>query len=157
MGHVYRMKWGNRVSALLALIVGPIFIAFIWREPAQPSENPNLVPLIAIAALLLFGVYQTASAFISTVTLYQDSIELRTAFSRRSLHFSEIRGRREYIGMSRARTRYFRLEPNDDRLKSLSFQQAFTFDVAFFQWFNQLPDLDAADQKKEKESQPGLA
>jgi hypothetical protein len=31
--------------------------------------------------------------------------------------------------------------------------QAFTFDEAFFQWFNQLPDLDAADEQKWKDSE----
>jgi hypothetical protein len=111
-----------------------------------------------ITALLLSGAYQTANAFISRITLYQDSVELRTAFNRRSLRFSEIRGRREYIGMSRAKTRYFKLEPNDNRLNSLSFaEQAFTFDQAFFDWFNELPNLDAADEKKWIESKSGLA
>jgi hypothetical protein len=113
--------------------------------------------LFVLAALLLFGVYQTANAFISSVTLFEDSIELRTAFSRQSLGFSEIRGRREYISYAaRSRTPYFKLEPNDNRLNSLSFRQAFSFDEAFFQWFNKIPDLDAADEQKEKDSEPSL-
>ena len=151
---VYVMKWGSRVSALLLLVVGPILCAAIWPEPVDPSRNADLVPLFVLASLVLLGVYQTANAFISTVTLYQDSVELRTAFSRRSLRFSEIRGRREYIShWGRYRTPYFRLEPNDDRLSPFAFVQAFTFDEAFFQWFNQLPDLDAADEQKWKDSE----
>jgi hypothetical protein len=114
--------------------------------------------LFVIAALLLYGIYQTANAFISTVTLHQDSVELRTAFSRQSLLFSEIRGRRQYISYAfRSRTPYFKLVPKDDRHDSLSFEQAYKFDQAFFHWFNQLPDLDAADEKSWNDSKSGLA
>jgi hypothetical protein len=114
--------------------------------------------LLVLVALVIYGVYLTANAFISAVTLFQDSIEVRTAFSRHTLRFSEIRGRRQYISYAfRSRTPYFKLVPNDDRLSPLTFEQAYTFDQAFCQWFNQLPDLDAADEKSWNDSKSGLA
>jgi len=150
--HVYYMTWWSRASALFVLAVGSVFCIAVWSGPIFPAQNADLVRLFASAALLLYGFYQTANAFLSTVTLLQGSVEVRTAFSRKSLLFSEIRGRRQYTSMGRYRTAYFKLEPDHDRLYSLAFEQAFTFDEAFFQWFNSLPDLDAIDENNEKDS-----
>jgi hypothetical protein len=47
-------------------------------------------------------------------------------------------------------TRYLKLEPNDDRLPSLSFPRDCNFDGVFCDWFNNLPDLDAIDKPKTK-------
>jgi hypothetical protein len=148
MGHVYYRKWGDRVGAVLLLIVGAVFCTTIWSDLLSP-HNPKPLALLASAVLLVYGIYQTANAFISAVTLFEDSIELRTAFSQRSLLFSATRGRREYVTSGRYRTAYFSLVPGDDRSETLEFVQAYNFDEAFFSWFNRIPDLDAADEKKE--------
>jgi hypothetical protein len=157
MDHVYHMKWWRRVSALLILPLAGVVCIASWREPKFSPQNPNLFVLVLSGIVLLAGIYQIANAFISTVTLFADSVEVRTAFGRQSLLFGQIRGRREYVsGIGRSRTPYFSLVPNDDQLYTLAFVQAFNFDEAFLRWFNHLPDLDAADEKLEKESKAGL-
>jgi hypothetical protein len=152
VGHVYYRKWLDRVGAVFTLVVGAALSTIVWSDLLIPPHNGNLTRLVVSAALLLYGIYLTANAFISTVTLFAGSIEARTAFSRKSLQFSEIRGRREYIsGAGRYKTPYFSLVPKDNGLNILAFQQAYNFDEAFFRWFNHLPDLDAADEKMEKD------
>jgi len=156
VGHVYYRKWWGRAGTVLLLIVGAAFCTTVWDVPNFSPQNPQLLTMFVSAVILFVGIYQTANAFISTVTLFAESVESRTAFVCRRLLFSEIRGRRQYITGGRYKTAYFSLVPNDDRLYTLAFVQAFNFDEAFFRWFNHLPDLDAADEKMEKESKAGL-
>jgi len=156
VGHVYYMKWLNRAGAVLAMAAGAVLCTNVlsdWSDPLVPSRNGNLIGLLVSAALLLYGIYKTANAFISTVTLSPDSVEVRTAFSRQSLPSSQIRGRREYVSnWGRSKTWYYCLVPNDDKLGTLDFEQDFNFDETFISWFNHLPDLDAADEQMWKES-----
>jgi len=157
--HVYYMKWLDRAGAVLAMAAGAVLFTIVlsdWSDPIVPSHNGNLIGLLVSPALLLYGIYKTANAFISTVTLFADSIEVRTAFNCRSILFNEIRGRREYVNnWGRSKTWYYRLVPNDDKLGTLEFEQNFNFDEAFFSWFNRLPDLDAAELEMKKESKAG--
>ena len=159
VGHVYYMKWLNRAGAVLPMAVGAVLCTIVlsdWSDPMVPSHNRNLIGFLVAAALLLYGIYKTANAFISTVTLFPDSVEVRTAFSRHSLPSRQIRGRREYVNnWGRSKTWYYRLVPNDDKLGTLEFEQNFNFDEAFFSWFNRLPDLDAAESEMKKESKAG--
>jgi hypothetical protein len=156
VSHVYYMKWLDRAGAVLAMAAGAVLCTIAlsdWSDPIIPSHNRNLIGFLASAALLLYGIYKTANAFISTVTLFPGSVEVRTAFSRESLPSSKIRGRREYVNnWGRSKTWYYSLVPNDDKLGTLDFEQDFNFDETFFSWFNHLPDLDAADEEKNKES-----
>ncbi len=79
---------------------------------------------------------------------------------RKTLRFRDIRGRREYVvrsaGPESVSTRYLKLESNDDRLPSLEFEKYFTFDAAFYEWFNRLPNLDKLSTQREKNSNLGL-
>jgi hypothetical protein len=154
------MKWLDRVGAVLAMAAGAVLCTFVlrdWIDPIVRSHKSNTIGLLVSAALLLYGTYKTANAFISTVTLFPHSVEVRTAFSRQSLSTKQIRGRREYANnWGRSKTWYYCLVSNDDKLGTLDFEQDFNFDEAFFSWFNQLPDLDAADEKRWKESSEKL-
>lgn len=97
-----------------------------------------------------------ASAFFSRVILFDNAIEMRTIFSKNRLLFSEIRGRRESadIGLTgieivdriiRNITSSWELEPTDNKLKSINIHNFFTLDNVFYEWFNQIPDLDAEE------------
>jgi hypothetical protein len=50
-----------------------------------------------------------------------------------------------------------KLEPNDDRIPTLEFEETYyTLDDHFFAWFNALPDLDALDKTTPEKSNFGL-
>lgn len=52
---------------------------------------------------------------------------------------------------------YLKLEPNDDRFPVLDFEESYyRLDDYFCEWFNALPDLDALDKVRPKDSNFGL-
>ena len=113
--------------------------------------------LIAIVFMTV-GIGLTVNFFNTTITFTAEAVELRTIFGRKKLPLSGIRGRREYEvhGVEGGITRYLKLVPNDGRLPTLDFMKHYTFDDAFYQWFYELPDLDAEDKKKHKDANFGL-
>ena len=116
--------------------------------------------LIAVV-LFIAGLGLTLNFFTATVTFTADAVEQRSLFRQATLPFGEIRVRREFVVWSSnadggSRTRYLKLESNDDRHPPLEFMRSYTFDDAFFRWFNELPDLDAEDQKTHKDANFGL-
>jgi hypothetical protein len=157
---VYRMKWWRRASAILLLMFGILFSAAFCWGPVIRHADPNPLGIAISAAFTLVGIFWTISAFKSTVTLSDDAIEVRGILGCKRLPLNGIRGRREYVvrggGVEDASTRYLKLVPDDDRLSPLEFEKYFTFDDAFYQWFNKLPDLDAMDKIKHKDSGFGL-
>jgi hypothetical protein len=141
-GRVYRSQWWQRALAVLFPIMVPL-----WGAISGGWDT------VTTAIVFIFCAYIPACAFMATVTLSDDAIELRTLFSRRRLRFDQIRGRREYVGYGRyGGTRRFKLEPNDRRLPTLKFDKDYTFDRVFYDWFNKLPDLDAMDTAKPRDA-----
>jgi hypothetical protein len=130
----------------------------IWGGVILGRREPKLEEMVVSAILPMFGVLWVAFSFLSTVTLFVDALEHRTLLGRKRLPFEGIRGRREYFvdSYESGSTRYLKLEPNDDRLPTLDFQKYYTFDREFYEWFNNLPDLDAMDRLKGKNSSFGL-
>jgi len=117
--------------------------------------------MVIAVVFLIVGIGLTINFFKATVTFTSDAIELNTIFARKKLPFSGIRGRREYVVRggevdAGGSTRYLKLVPNDDRLPTLDFMKNYTFDDAFYSWFNALPDLDAEDKKVHKDANFGL-
>jgi hypothetical protein len=158
--HVYRLKWWVRVAASAFLGFTAVFAATIWMRATTGEEDVHLLPTIVSVVLVCGGVMWALYAFQSTVTLTESSIELRDLTGRKNLPLASIRGRRTYVvsgGDPPDQTRYFKLEPDDDRLPALDFQKDYNFDAAFFAWFNSLPDLDALDKTRAKSSNFGLA
>jgi hypothetical protein len=157
---VYKMKWWRRASAIFFLAVAILSLAgFVWG-PLSGQADPKQLGLFVSAILTVAGTCWTISTFESTVTLSRDEIAVRGFFGCKRLQFKEIRGRREYLvrgGGTAPSTRYLKLEPDDDQLSPLKFEKYYTFDDAFYQWFNKLPDLDALDKVKPKTSNFGLA
>jgi hypothetical protein len=157
---VYRVKWWRRASAILFVVLGILFLtAFCWG-PISGQADPKPLGIVFSAAFTLVGILWTIGAFKSTVTLSNDAIEVRGIWGCKRLPLNGIRGRREYVvrggGVEEGSTRYLKLVPDDDRLSPLEFEKYFTFDDAFYQWFNKLPDLDAMDKMKHKDSGFGL-
>jgi hypothetical protein len=120
-----------------------MFYAMFYLTPAEPSLWTMAGALLA----LIVTTYGTADAFNTTVTLYEDAIEVQTLFRRRRLPFSGIRGRREWVQRNAegADTHYLKLVPNDRRLPTLNLMRSFTFDEEFYRWYSSLPDLGRSD------------
>jgi hypothetical protein len=157
---VYRLKWLVRVAASALLGFSTIFAATTWAKAITGEDVAHLFPMIVSVILVCGGVVWTLYAFRSTVTLSEDAIELSDLTGRKSLPLASIRGRRTYVvsgGSEPVQTRYLKLEPDDDRFPILDFQKDYNFDAAFYAWFNSLPDLDALDKTRPKNSNFGLA
>ena len=155
---VYHLHWGQRAFALLFLAFSAFFVIGSWRSVLFGQEEPRPSLLILSVVFLLVGVGLTINALQTTVTFTCNAIELRSILSRLKLPLSKIRGRRELAarGEEGGETRYLCLVPNDDRLPTLQFMKGYTFDDAFYRWFNELPDLDAEDKKVHKDANFGL-
>jgi hypothetical protein len=151
------MRWFRQVLSVLFLVVESLIWIVTWGRVISGDREPRLWDIALPVVLTLGGAFLVASTFSSSVTLFDDAIELRTLLGRKRLSFDQIRGRREYVSPnSRIATRYLRLEPNDDRLDAVEFEKSYTFDDEFYAWFNKLPDLDALDKKRQKGSNFGL-
>lgn len=150
--HVYRLKWWVRLAASGFLAVSAIFGTAAWLRSANEARNPRFLPMLVSLICFAGGILWTFDAFGSRVTFSPERIEVRGLHGRKSLPLDAVRGRRAYSvsggGDPVIRTRYFKLEPEDDRLPVLDFQRDYNFDSAFFEWFNKLPDLDSLDKKK---------
>lgn len=155
---VYKMKWWRRASAILFLVIGILFFAGFRYGPIFRHVDPQPWGIFFSAAFTLIGIFWTYSAFRSTVTLSSDHIEVRGIFGSTQLPLNAIRGRREYVvhDAEGGSTRSLKLVSDDDRLPALEFEKYFTFDDAFYQWFNNLPDLDAMGKMRHKDSGFGL-
>jgi len=154
LGHlarVYRIGWWWRAAAIFFLTTGTVGVTGIWGGVIAGRREPKFEEMVVTAVLPLVGALLVWSAFRATVTLSEDEIELRTPFGRKKLPLHAIRGRREYVvrgGIHGGSTRYLKLETNDDRLPTMDIMKAFSFDGRFYQWFNELPDLDAQDRQR---------
>jgi len=96
--------------------------------------------------MMITGFLLSSYLFSARIILSYDAIESRSIFGRKRLPFSEIRGRRETVRCSRdGITSKFRLESKIKHGHILYLDSTFTFDDAFYEWLNQLPDLDAED------------
>ena len=99
--------------------------------------------LVACAVPFAFGGYLVAYAFMTTVTLPDEEIEMRTVFGREGLRLDEIQGRRSYWTYGdQGASRGWKLAPTRDGLPTLKLPMNFEFDPMFHEWLNNLPDLD---------------
>jgi len=156
---VYRLHWGQRSFSVLFLAFGVFFVIGSWRSVFLAQEESRPLLLILSMIFLVVGVGLTVNAYQTTVTFTSDAIELRSILGRRRLPLGEIRGRREVVasgGEEGGSTRYLCLVPDDDRLPTLQFMKSYTFDDAFYRWFNELRDLDAEDKKIHRDANFGL-
>jgi len=156
---VYRPRWFGRALALLFLAFGCFFAIGVSVKAAVELAEPEPLNVLIAILFVLVGIGWTTYTFNVTVTLSEDGITHRNLLGQKRLPLNGIRGRRECVvrgGDPPGATRYLKLEPEDDRLPSISFGKNYNFDEAFYMWFNSLPDLDAMDKVKHKDSDFGL-
>jgi hypothetical protein len=155
---VYKVSWGQRAVTVCLLAFGSVFTLAIWGGIIFRQRELKLWEILFCPTFLLGSAYFVAGALASTVTLRENGIEVRTLFTRQSLPFDKIRGRRarSVSDWEFGNSQYLRLVPNDDRLSPIEFESIYSFDKTFYEWFNKLPDLDALDKVNHKNSNFGL-
>jgi hypothetical protein len=158
---VYRPKRGQRAFALFFLAFAIFFVIGSWGGPIAGRSEAKPMEMMIAVLLLIVGMGLTVNFFTATITFTADTIEKNSLFRRERLPLSGIRGRREFVvrggsADTGGSTRYLKLVPNDDRLPALEFMKSYSFDEAFFRWFNSLPDLDAEGSETHRDSNFGL-
>jgi len=154
VARVYRLSWRGWIFPLIVLAAGIDGTVGHLTGSSKPYSRDN--GMFGSVSLMVGGVLLAISAFSSKVILSDDAIEMRTIFSKNRLLFSEIRGRRESadIGLTGSETvdrimrniaSSWKLEPTDNKLNSININNSFALDDAFYEWFNQIPDLDDED------------
>jgi hypothetical protein len=157
-GRVYRMTWLFRGLGIVFLLISCFFAFGIGRRLLMDEAKPGLEKISVVVLLLAVGCVMTLHGFVSRLLFSADGVEQVTLLGRKNMPFASIRGRREYVarGSKGGSTRYLRLEANDSHAALEFGKQLYGFDAAFWEWFNALPDLDAIDKVKQKDSNFGL-
>jgi hypothetical protein len=156
---VYRMNAFQRVFSLVFSGFYAIALVAIWFGVPSGNRKPNFVEIIVPLVLVLAGVFFSVRAFLNSITLTSDTVEVKSLAGKRVLPFDRIRGRRRYLDKGDADSpSIWRLvlESNDDRFPRIDIQETYNFDDFFYQWFNTLRDLDVLDKSKPKPSNFGL-
>lgn len=123
---------------LFIFVVGAVFFA------VSLTDHSRWGWIVISLGVTIGGLYESIYAFTSEVLLYQDAIESRSLFGSKRLSFQNIRGRREYKTGRKTRNIYLKIESNDGS-HALRSEKERNFDETFYNWFNQLPDLDAIE------------
>jgi hypothetical protein len=157
VGRVYRMSWLFRIFTMFFLVFGCTAAVAFVRDGLMDPESLTWVKLLIAIVFPVVGMFMTAKAFSSTLVFSADSVTMRSLLDTRSVEYSHIRGRREYVLQGKdGSTRYLRLDTTDGS-KPFDFgKRLYVFDDAFWAWFNALPDLDAMDKVTHKGSNFGL-
>jgi hypothetical protein len=154
---IYRIQWWQRAIALVSLGLGVFFVIALWEGSIVQQSEALPMEMMVSSVWAIFGLGLTARSFKATITFTADAVELHSLFGHKSLPLNAIRGRREYaVQGSKSGSIHLVLVSNDDRLPALDFGKYYTFDDTFFKWFYELPDLDAKNEKRSKNSSFGL-
>jgi hypothetical protein len=155
---VYRMNiWIRSFAAAFLLFSLLGIFGLLWSERAG-LQGRSLAEMIEWTAIALFAAGWVTYAFSAVIVLSGDAIEKRTVLKTERLRFNQILGRREkvhrnfdgsYIG-------YLQVIPRDALLPVIQFQKFYVLDAAFYAWYDDLPDLDAASREKTKDREFGL-
>jgi hypothetical protein len=158
-GRVYRMSWWFRALAVFFLLFGGAFLFSCLRDILEGEKRHGIWDMVVSAVFPIVGLGMSAKAFTSRIIFSDDSITRRSFWGSRTVRLTSVAGRREYVVKGDAEsgsTRYLRLEVNDGSPPLDFGKSLYRFDDAFWQWFNQLPDLDARDHEAHKDSNFGL-
>src|ERR1700722_12364089 len=92
--YALKASWKFFMSTLgAALLAGGLFGLWQLVQPLDSKTNPLVFAVLGLLGALP-GVALLGAAFISTLTLERDSIELREIFYTRRLTRAQIKGRR---------------------------------------------------------------
>ena len=152
---VYRMSiWirGFAAAFLLFSVLG--LLGLLWSQRAG-MQGRSVANLIEWAAIALFAAGWMVYVFSAAIVLTGNAIEKRTVLKTDRLRFDEILGRREKIhrNFDGSYIRYLQVIPRDALLPRIQFQKFYVFDAAFFAWFDDLPDLDAMNRTRNRDSE----
>jgi len=157
---IYRIGWGQRVFCIVFMTLSVFFLVGFWGGAISGEREATWLELMIPIVFLIVGGFFTARAFRNYIALSQGEICVQTIFERQTLPFDKIRGRRRDLRQGDDEFPsiwYLKLEPNDDRIPTLEFEETYyTLDDHFFAWFNALPDLDALDKTTPEKSNFGL-
>jgi hypothetical protein len=137
------MNWRAWAFALFVLALGLGDTVGLLTGAMQPTRPFNMFWAVI---LLAGGILLTAVVATTKLVVSDDVIEERSIFEKNRLRSSEIRGRRETI--KRGLTGFsssWKLEPKDNRARAIDINNFYTLDDVFYEWLNQIPDLDAED------------
>ncbi len=139
--------------AFLAFCLLGLF-GLLWSQHAGVQRR-NPAETVEWAAITLFAVCWAIYVFGAVIVLSEDTIEKRTPLKTDSLRFAEIRGRRETVhrNFDGSYIRYLQVVPRDPLLPTIKFQKFYVFDAAFYAWYDDLPDLDALDRTRKRDSE----
>jgi hypothetical protein len=160
VGRVYRMSWWFRGFALFFLLFGGTFLFACLRDILDGEQRHGIWDMVVSVVFPIVGAGMSAKAFTSKIIFSEDSIARTSFWGCRRVRLESIAGRREYVVKGDGEggsTRYLRLELGDGSAPLDFGKSLYRFDNAFWVWFNQLPDLDARDKQKHKDSNFGLA
>jgi hypothetical protein len=140
----------RRAVGALSFAIGLFFLVAIWSQVARGTRTPDFLEMTLPLLVLLVAGLLTRRAFRSTVLLSRKAIEVHGPGGSAVLPFHKIRGARKYL-LSGHEDSYcvwnIVLEPNDVRFPELNIREIYRFDDSFYQWLNELPDLDAIDRQ----------
>lgn len=143
------MTLSRRVVGAISFAIGLFFLVSIWGGVAQGTRTPDVIEMALPLIIMLVAGILTMRAFRSTVLLSRKAIEVHSFGGRSVLPFHKIRGARKYLLSGSEDTPCIWnivLEPNDVRFPELNIREIYRFDDSFYQWLNELPDLDAIDK-----------
>ena len=124
-------------------------LGLLWSQH-EGIQSRNPAAMLEWGALTIFAAGWAQYVFAAVIVLSGSGIEKRTLFRTNSLRAGEIRGRREKVhrNFDGSYIRYLQVVPRDPLLPAIQFQKFYAFDAAFYAWYDELPDLDAADRKR---------
>jgi hypothetical protein len=143
------MSWWFRAFALGYLLIGCFMLARVLGTDLDAEKPFQYLGLVLMALFPLVGAGLSLHAFTARIRFDATMVERETLWGRKSMPFSSIRGRREFIEQDTesGSTRYIRLESNDGSPALVFGKKLYGFDDAFWSWYRQLPNLDAEDHK----------
>lgn len=152
---VYRLSPWIRMFAVALLLFSLLgLFGLLWSQRAG-VQGRNPAEMVEWAAITLFAVCWAVYVFVAVIVLWEDAIEKRTPLKTDRLRFSQIRGRRETVhrNFDGSYIRYLQVIPRDSLLPLIRFQKFYVFDAAFYAWYDDLPDLDAMDRARTRDSE----
>lgn len=143
------MTLSRRAVGAISFAIGLFFLVSIWGGVARGTRVPDFLEMALPLIIMLVAGLLTMRAFRNSVLLSRKAIEVHSFGGRSVLPFHKIRGARKYL-LSGHPDSYcvwnIVLEPNDVRFPELNIREIYRFDDSFYQWLNELPDLDAIDR-----------